>query len=93
MGIRKCIGNPVQHYRLLPAGNWDSVKLDKTAGHYRIININDTDMINWMENIDGKDNVLVKIRAKRAHWSGYEYLQSDTLGKYLRYDGNHKVYV
>ena len=76
------IGNPVN------VNKWDTVKLDKTAGHYMICDKHGVDM-KW---IDRKDGMMIKIRAKRAHWSGYEYLQSDYLGKYSKYDANHKLY-
>ena len=88
-GMGEYIGNPVPHYRLSSAGEWDSIKLDKFAGHYMLSDKHGV----GLNRKDRKDGMLVKIRAKRAHWSGYEYLQSDTRGKYLRHDGNRKAYV
>ena len=88
-GMGEYIGNPVPHYRLSTANKWDTVKLDKTAGHYMICDKHGVG-IKWS---DRKDGMRIKIRANRAHWIGYEYLQSDYLGKYTKYDANHKVYV
>ena len=83
------IGNPVVSYRAWPPGNWDSLKLDKTAGHYMICDTHG----NGMKWNDVEDGMIIKIRAKLPHWEGYEYLKSDSPGKYSKYDPNHKVYL
>ena len=88
-GMREYIGYPVRHYRWQKALDWDSVKLDRTAGHYMICDKHG-DGIKWM---DVKDGMIIKIRAKLPHWPGYEYLESDSPGKYSKNDANHKVHI
>ena len=88
-GIGEYIGNPVRHYRWQKVGNWDSAKLDKTAGHYMICDTYG----NGMKWTDVKDGITIKIRAKLPHWEGYEYLESDSPGKYSKYDANHKAHL
>ena len=86
-GMEEYIGNPVTFYRSWPPGDWDSVKLDKTAGHYMICDKYGNG-IKWT---DRKDGMMIKIRAKFAHYEGFEFLESDSAGKYSKYDANHKV--
>ena len=88
-GMVEYIGNPVVSYRAWPPGNWDSLKLDKTAGHYMICDKHGYG-IKW---IDTKDDMIIKIRAKLPHYKGYKYLQADSQGTYSKYNADHKVYV
>ena len=88
-GMGEYIGNPEPAYRPSSFTDWDSVKLDTTAGHYMICDRYGNG-IKW---IDAKDGMMIKIRAKFAHWPGYEYFHSDFSGKYSKYDANHKVYA
>jgi len=75
-GMGEYIGNPVRRYRWMKASKWDSVKLDKTAGHYMICDTHG----NGMKWNDVEDGMIIKIRAKLPHWERYEYLESDSPG-------------
>jgi len=93
-GMGEYIGNPVEDYRAWPPGNWDSLKLDKTAGHFMICDewIR-TCGIKW---IDVKDGMIIRIRARFPHWKSYEYLEADSysadiwLNHYLNWSYSQK---
>ena len=70
-GTGEYIGNPVPHYRLSSAAEWDTVKLDKTAGNYMICYEHGVG-IKW---IDRKDGMMI------VGWNCYHEQRSNGQSK------------
>ena len=81
MGIGEAIGNPVPHYRPPTWNVWDAAKLDKNPGHFLLTDKGGNSIKLGVL----KEGLIVKIRANKVTYPGYEYLQSDIQGKYFCY--------